>query len=409
MKYCLLFCLICTIGYAGPIPAYQVRKGLPNFFSKIKSGQSLKVAYLGGSITEAGDGWREQSLAWLKGQYPKASFTQLPAAVGGTGSDLGVFRLQKQILDYKPDLVFVEFAVNDNGKQADQIYRSMEGIVRKIWKHNPKTDICFVYTLTGDMAPIIQDGKLPVSTSAMEEIANYYGIPSIQLGLKVAALAKEGKLIFKGKKEDYPDQLVFSADNVHPYPETGHKLYAEALQTAFLAFQTNQKSQKHRLGKPFIADNWENAQLFPVAQLLQKGTWQELSSDAVARQLQNRFSELFKSTQSGAYLEVRIKGTICGMYDVIGPGCGQYAVQIDGGAEKLYSRFDSYATYYRANYFMLPALSDQEHTIRFTVSDQKPDKIAILKTRNNAMDDPKRFEENACYAGYLLVVGKVIK
>ena len=35
--------------------------------------------------------------------------------MGGTGSDLGVFRLQHDVLRQRPDLVFIEFAVNDAG------------------------------------------------------------------------------------------------------------------------------------------------------------------------------------------------------------------------------------------------------------------------------------------------------
>ncbi|MDR6197493.1 hypothetical protein [Siphonobacter sp. SORGH_AS_0500] len=46
--------------------------------------------------------------------------------------------------------------------------------------------------------------------------------------------------------------------------------------------------------------------------------------------------------------------------------------------------------------------------IRFKVSDEKVDKAAILKTRNQVMNDPSRFQENACYAGKLLLVGEIV-
>ena len=48
----------------------------------------------------------------------------------------------------KPDLVFIEFALNDNGTEKGKIARSMEGIVRRILKSNPLTEIVFVYTIT---------------------------------------------------------------------------------------------------------------------------------------------------------------------------------------------------------------------------------------------------------------------
>ena len=53
-----------------------------------------------------------------------------------TGSDLGVFRVQQDVLSKQPDLLFVEFAVNDGGAAPEQIIRCMEGIVRQTWRAN---------------------------------------------------------------------------------------------------------------------------------------------------------------------------------------------------------------------------------------------------------------------------------
>ncbi|MDD4193119.1 MAG: hypothetical protein PHI28_17420, partial [Mangrovibacterium sp.] len=69
------------------------RDGLPNFFTKIKNGDPVKVAYLGGSITEQ-EGWRVYSLEWFRKRYPDAKFSEVNAAIGGTPSEFGAFRLQ---------------------------------------------------------------------------------------------------------------------------------------------------------------------------------------------------------------------------------------------------------------------------------------------------------------------------
>ena len=47
------------------------RAGLSNFFHKIQNRQNVKVAYLGDSITRADQGWRDQTVDWLKDQYPQ--------------------------------------------------------------------------------------------------------------------------------------------------------------------------------------------------------------------------------------------------------------------------------------------------------------------------------------------------
>jgi len=105
---------------------------------------------------------------------------------------------------------------------------------------------------------------------------------------------------------------------------------------------------------------------------------------------------------------VKVKGKAIGLYDVMGPGCGQYSIEIDGVEKQTISRFDGYSTYYRANFFILPLSSENTHVIRLKVSDQKPDKEDILKKRNQILDDLVRYQENACYAGQLLLVGELM-
>ncbi|MEO6788826.1 MAG: SGNH/GDSL hydrolase family protein, partial [Chthoniobacteraceae bacterium] len=180
-----------------PAQECRPRAGLPNFFAKANTpGAEIRIAYFGGSIT-AQPGWRPKSLAYFQEAYPKAKFSEINAAIGGTGSDLGVFRLRQDVLGKKPDLMFVEFATNDGGASPEQIFRCMEGIVRQTWRALPECDICFVYTLTEAHSAAMLEGKFQRSASAMEKIADHYGIPTIHMGMEVAKLAKEGKLVWK--------------------------------------------------------------------------------------------------------------------------------------------------------------------------------------------------------------------
>ena len=86
------------------VPAQEchARRGLPHFFAKARMpGAAVKIAYLGGSIT-AQPGWRPKTLAYFQKTYPMATFSEINAAIGGTGSDLGVFRLKRDVLDKNP-------------------------------------------------------------------------------------------------------------------------------------------------------------------------------------------------------------------------------------------------------------------------------------------------------------------
>ena len=90
-----------------------------NVLKKLRDGQPVKIAYLGGSITAA-KGWRIKTREWFSQEFPKAKVSEIHAAIGGTGSNLGVYRVQRDALKYKPDLLFVEFAVNDGGAPPQQ-------------------------------------------------------------------------------------------------------------------------------------------------------------------------------------------------------------------------------------------------------------------------------------------------
>ncbi|AXY72815.1 SGNH/GDSL hydrolase family protein [Paraflavitalea soli] len=387
----------------------RLRAGLPNFFARLKQGDSVRIGYLGGSITAANGGWRDQSMQWFKQQYPAAKISQIIAGVGGTGSDLGVFRLQRDVLQFRPHLVFVEFAVNDGSGRTS--HQAMEGIVRQIWKNDPYTDICFVYTIAGNMLDTLRQGRLFGSMLAMEHIAQHYSIPSIQLGLDVLKLMEEGKLVFNGKPEDYPGKLVFTGDNVHPNTHTGHRLYTEAIARSMKIMMNKSGAMQHALKDPYTIDNWEEAQMIPVNELLMSGNWTDLAKtgDTVARTYRVKYPVLLKSNEPGASLTIRFNGRLVGMSDIIGPDCGQYAVKIDNGPEKLFPRFDRYATYVRANAFFLPMLESKEHQIVFKVSDKKLDKMEILKKGDGVIGDLKKYEQNACYAGWILLLGTLSK
>ena len=173
-------CLVMPSGVAqpadspSPVKAVECRPrgGLPNFFAKAKAGGDVRVAYLGGSITAA-PGWRVFSLDRLKKQFPTATFREISAAIGGTGSDLGAFRVGHDVIAHQPDLVFVEFAVNDGKAPPEQILATMEGIVRQILRADAATDICFVYTLSEPMLPDLAKGVFPRAASTMEAVADH--------------------------------------------------------------------------------------------------------------------------------------------------------------------------------------------------------------------------------------------
>ncbi|QDS92732.1 hypothetical protein FF011L_14810 [Roseimaritima multifibrata] len=393
------------------------RDGLPNFLSKVDAGEEVKVAYLGGSITAA-PGWRVQSLEWMQQQYPEASFAGIPAAIGGTGSDLGVYRLERDALQHNPDLLFVEFAVNDGSASPEQIHKAMEGIVRQTWLANPRTDICFVYTLNKSMLPDLQAGKMPRAASAMEELADHYGIPSIHFGVEVARMEAAGELIFQGTKPktnteaDAEKPLLFSTDGVHPLIETGHPLYVQAIARSWPKLQqVGDEPGDHRLVDPLRTDNWQDAHLVSIRPDMLSGGWEKLPTEhTLSKRFQRNMPDLYQATKPGAKLSFTFTGTAVGVFDIVGPDGGSLSVRLDDAEPSTRNRIDGYCTYHRMSKLNIGTeLTPGTHKVEITLTPENLDKHKILFERNRADLEahPEKYQGETWYVAALMVIGEV--
>jgi hypothetical protein len=403
------------------------RDGLPNVFAKLSAGHDVTIAYFGGSITEQ-PGYRIQTFNWFKKEWPDVNFTEVNAAIGGTGSGLGAFRLFNDVLSHKPDIIFVEFAVNDYGGAVEDVTASMEGIVRQIIRHDPNTDICFIYTITEKM--LVDDykkGNEPTSITAHEKVAQHYGLPSINVGLSIVELDKLGKLTIKdpnGKIEavsgkvldcriDVPvnekGQIVFSKDGVHPYANTGHEIYTEAIKKSLVSFRDKNKPLNHALVVPISNDNLENVTMVSLSEVDLNGKWQKYDwqSSMLSLGIRKKMPDLMVTTSSGDSIAFKFQGSLVGFYDIMGPSSGVVECEIDG--EKSYvSRFDKHCTYFRISSRTFH-LNNGVHSAKFTFTDRDIDKLAILRERSNVVEDSAMYHEKKWYVGSIMVNGKLTR
>ena len=276
----------------------------------------MRIAYLGGSITAA-NGWRPKSFAWFKMQYPNAELVEINAAISGTGSDYGACRIASDVLSQHPDLVFMEHRVNGGGGFEA---KSVEGIVRQIWKNNPRTDICLVYTLSLSMRKELQAGNQTSFGAVMETIANAYGIPSIDLGVEIAKREKAGELVFKSDAA-VAGKLVFSIDGVQPGNE-GHDVYRDVIARSVLAMQSVGKPQAHPLPMPLETRCWETASLVPLAHAVLSSGWKavEAKTDAIYGEDFGRTDAMLrgamKCDQAGETITFPWNGSTLGFSDI---------------------------------------------------------------------------------------------
>jgi len=387
------------------------RGGLPNFRAKVEAGETVRIAYLGGSITAA-PGWRVQSREWLSSTYPDATFEEIHAAIGGTGSDLGVFRLQNDALRHGPDLLFVEFAVNDGGASPERIHKAIEGIVRQTWRADPETDICFVYTLSEPMLPDLKSGEMPRAASAMEDLADHYEIPSIHFGVKVVEMLKAGELVFKAPKPKSPEAkpLVFSSDGVHPLTETGHRIYTDTIARNWpILWESGKEKAEHPLKPPYRNDNWEEAKQIPVTMAMLEGEWEQLGpDDSLAKRFQRNMPQMFRAKSAGAALKFTLKGTTASVFDLVGPDGGQIEIRVNEKEPSFAKRFDGYCTYSRMAKTEIMTESEKgTYQVRATLTGEPLDKREILfeKNRGDFDKNPDQYKDHFWHVSSLLIIG----
>jgi acyl-CoA thioesterase-1 len=320
------------------------------------------VAYLGGSIT-AGDGasdpeqtsWRALTSSWLQTQDPEIEVISIKAGVPGTGSALGVFRLQEDVLQYNPNLVFIEFAVNDADMPEELSFQALESIVRKIRTSLSYTRIIFVFTTTRGLSEAYDRRDLPKAIKWQVRLAQYYGIPTINVGRVLWQEVAAGR-------ETWED---LTRDGVHP-TDQGYQIYFEAIREALQASPFFPERLTLPLPAALSTLTLENARIIPASQLEAPG-W-KLSEAIYPRP----YSTVLESDQVGARFTYAFTGRAAGIYWRLAPDGGEVAWSVDGGPEQI---VDTWGKVGRNSYSIFAwGLSPGRHELS----------LRILSTRNPA-------------------------
>ena len=207
-------------------------------------------------------------------------------------------------------------------------------------------------------------------------------------------------------------KILFSTDGVHPHTDTGHPLYLDAVVRSMARFGGVGEPSDHGLVAPLVADNMENAKLVPLDQARMSEGWTKLDpADGLGKRFGHRMPAVWRATEPGESITFRFKGTQAGVYDLLGPDCGQLTVTLDDGEPRTVRRIDPYCTYHRlASLTAGSGLEDVVHTVIIAVSPEVPDKREILFEHNRPDFDknPAKYEGTTWYAGALMLIGYLV-
>ncbi len=190
---------------------------------KLQAGEEVTIAYLGGSITQGTGADNENCYAalttkWIESQYPDAKVNYVNAGIGATGSYIGVHRCDAQVLSHDPDLVFIDFSVNDESQNNAINKLTYEGLIRKIWKHSSNPGIICI-AMTQDNGTSVQD--------CHGEVTEKYSVPFVSY--------HDAMLNFLNTNDVQWSDI--SGDNIHPNM-SGHAILS-AMLTTYLQYVTD--------------------------------------------------------------------------------------------------------------------------------------------------------------------------
>ena len=187
---------------------------LKNLMKRAANGESLVIGFLGGSITQGSLSSTPKTCyaylvyEWWKKSFPNASFSFVNGGIGGTTSHYGGARAWKDVLCYRPDIVTVDFSVNDDANEFFE--ETYEGTLRRLLAAPSAPAVVVLNNVFYDTGKNAQDYH--------NRIADHYGIPHVSIKDTVYPDVESGKIV----------RADITPDNLHPN-DKGHRLVADEI------------------------------------------------------------------------------------------------------------------------------------------------------------------------------------
>lgn len=187
---------------------------LKNLMKRAANGESLVIGFLGGSITQGSLSSTPKTCyaylvyEWWKKSFPNAAFSFVNGGIGGTTSHYGGARAWKDVLCYRPDIVTVDFSVNDDANEFFE--ETYEGTLRRLLAAPSAPAVVVLNNVFYDTGKNAQDYH--------NRIADHYGIPHVSIKDTIFPDVESGKIV----------RADITPDNLHPN-DKGHRLVADEI------------------------------------------------------------------------------------------------------------------------------------------------------------------------------------
>lgn len=345
-------------------PVNERTYGYDNYMDSTKP---LTVTYIGGSITQQRNYTTPLSASLdtlFKADNDERKITYSVQGLGGTNSSLGLYRLEKDVIAKKPDLVFIEFAVNDTDSLPENRKKTMEGIIRKLMKlnHQPMVVLLDLSTANYKSLEVIEDWK---------PLMDAYGIGYVN----VAQYIKDNEAseanptgLYVWREDDlktYPNATALTAtDGVHP-TASGGKVYADYIFNTISGKSEDYFKKITVVENPVTGFEYNNPKMVAWNQAEYDSNWTKTNDMSWTF-----YNGVAKATTAGATLTYHFTGTTIGLFVPKSKTGTAASYSIDNGAyEGKVSCYGNVSTDMPMMSMISTNLEEGEHTITITVDD----------------------------------------
>lgn len=212
--------------------------------------EEITIGFIGGSITQgslatsAHTCYAWKVYEWWMENFETTHFSYINAGIGGTTSHFGAARVENDLLEKNPDLVFIEFSVNDDSNE--HFLETYEGLVRHIYQSKNAPAVVLISNVFYDTGA---NAQLQHS-----KVARYYEIPLISIQNSIYPAVRDGKILARD----------ITPDDLHPN-DMGHELVASVvnyfLDGTLQEVLIGEKPafDKNTIPGPITANTYENA------------------------------------------------------------------------------------------------------------------------------------------------------
>ena len=227
----ILIMLIQTISHAqiadrthyldSVVKAMQVQWPKNRTINLVFHGHSVPSGYFRTPDVRTFESYPHLAFKGIKEHYPYAVINAITTSIGGENSKSGAARFEKDVLTHRPDVLFIDYALNDRGLSLQESYTAWSSMIEKAQSAGIPV---ILLTPTADTSARMTNPKDPLTQHAdqVRELAAKYHTGLIDSYTLFIAYVQKG-----GKLEDLMSQIN------HPNLQ-GHTLVAEEIVKWFI-------------------------------------------------------------------------------------------------------------------------------------------------------------------------------